>query len=105
MYIASISGEGANGRAPDRDVDPRPLKTRISGDAQRQDLDLWSADGIKQEYKFVDEAAKLSIKEVSRSLTTSATSTRCPSPSLDFSPESAESGSVTPPSSTCGCEM
>lgn len=59
---------GCKRSSPDRDADPRPLKTRISGDAQRHDLDLWSAAGIKQEYKFVDEAAKLSTKEVSRFL-------------------------------------
>jgi hypothetical protein len=97
--------KGCKRSSPDGDADPKPPKTRISGDAQRCDLYPWSAAGIKQEYKFVDEAAKLSTKEVSRSLTASATSTRGPTPSLDFSPESAESGSETPPSSTCGFEI
>lgn len=93
---------GCKRSSPDRDANPRHLKTKRLGIAPIQDPDLESAAGIKQEYKFVDEAAKLLV---SRSLTTSAASTRSPSPSLNFSSEPAESGSDTPPSSTSSCEI
>lgn len=91
---------GCKRSSPDFDADPRTLKTRISGEAWRRDSDPLPSIGIKQEYKFVDEAAKISAKEVSRSLSAPTTSTRARIPSLDFSTESAKSGSKTPFSST-----
>jgi len=96
---------GCKRSSPDFDTDPRPLKTRMSGKAQRRDSDPLPSIGIKQEYKFVDEAAKISAKEVSRSLSAPTTSTRARTPLLDFSTESAKSGSETPFSSTCSFEI
>ena len=93
---------GCKRSSPDRDTNHRHLKTKRLGVGPRQDSDLGSAAGIKQEYKFIDEAAKL---VVSRSSTTSAASSRSPSPLLDFSSEPAESGSDTSPSLTSSCEI
>ena len=74
----------------------------MSGGTQPRDQDLWSAAGIKQEYKFVDEAAKLSSKEGSRNLPAPATDQ---TPSLDFSTGPAEGGSGTPAYSACSLEI
>ena len=96
---------GCKRSSPDFDADPRPVKTGMSGDAQRRDSDPLSSNGIKQEYKFVDEAARLSAKEFSRSLSAPTTSTRVGASSLDFGTNSTKSGSETPVSSTCSFEI
>lgn len=89
---------GCKRPSPESEGDPGSRKVRISGDVQPRGSDLRTAADIKPEYKFVDEAAKMSVREVPRRLTGSLTSSRGSTPSLDWNPESARSGSETPPS-------
>lgn len=95
---------GCKRSCPDSDATPRPSKTKISGDNHRRHPAPRSDGHIKQEYKFVDEAAKI-LAEVPRSSTGSATSTRSPTPSLGFSSESDVSGYEELPSLDCGVKI
>ena len=56
-------------------------------------------------YKFVDEAAKLWSRETSRKPTASSTSSKDSTPTPDWNADLAQSGSDTPPSSTCSDEL
>lgn len=91
--------------SPESEVDPGSRKVRISGDVQLHGSDLRTAADVKPEYKFVDEAAKMSVREVSGRSTASLTSSKGSTPSLDWSPESAGSGSETPPSLACSAHL
>lgn len=96
---------GCKRSSPDFDADPIPVKTRMSGDAQRRDSDPLLSTGIKREFKFVDESPKLSAKEFSRSLSVPTTSTGDGAPSLNSGADSTKSGSDTPVSSACSFEI
>lgn len=87
------------------EADPESRKVRISGDVQRRGSDLWTAAHVKPEYKFVDEAAKISVREASRRSTASSTSSKGSTPSLDWSLGSTGSGSETPPSLACSANL
>lgn len=84
---------------------PGSRKVRISADVRRRGSDLRTAADVKQEYKFVDEAAKISVREASRQSTASLTGSKGSTPSLDWSPESAGGGSETPPSLACSAHL
>ena len=84
--------KGCKRPSPENEADPRSRKIRISAD-------------VKPEYKFVDEAAKILVGEASRQSTASSTRSKRSTPSLDWSPESAGSGSETPPSLACSAHL
>ena len=97
--------KGRKRSSPENEAGPRPRKIRVSGDAQRLDPDLQATASVKQEYKFVDEAAKVFAPVTSRRSTTSSTTSKTSTPSLCYSPEPSESGSETLPLSTCSADL
>ena len=92
--------KGCKRSSPESEVDTRPRKIKSPGDASRPNLNIESEAYIKQEYKFVDEAAKLWSRETSRESTSPSISSKGSTPLLDWNADSAQSGSETPPSST-----
>src|SRR2546423_1280858 len=87
--------KGYKRSSPESEVELRPRKIKSIGDANGHDA------CFKQEYKFVDEAAKLWIRETSTKSTASSVSSKGSTPTPDWKADLAQSDLDTPPSSTC----
>jgi hypothetical protein len=98
-------GKGLKRSSPESEVDTRPRKIRRPGDTNVTDIDIETEVRIKQEYQFVDEAAKLRSRDVSWKSTTSSISSKHSTSTPDWNVDSVELGTETPPSSTCSDEL
>ena len=85
--------------SPESEGDTRPRKIKCSNHANRH------SPCFKQEYKFVDEAAKVWSRETSRKQTASSISSKGSTPTPDWNADLIQGGSDTPPSSTCNDEL
>lgn len=90
--------KGCKRSSPDSEVDTRPRKIKSPGDANRHEA------CVKQEYKFVDEAAKLRIRETSRESTSSSITSKRSTSTPGWNADLTQKDLDTPPSSTSSDE-
>ncbi|KAL8880142.1 MAG: hypothetical protein Q9192_008083 [Flavoplaca navasiana] len=91
--------KGCKRSSPETELDIRPRKIKSLGYANRHEA------CVKQEYKFVDEAAKLWSRETFRKPTASSISSKGSAPTPDWNADLAQSGSDTLPSFSCSDEL
>ena len=100
-----VPGKGLKRSSPESDPDTKPRKFRRPLETNLSDINMEIEVRIKQEYQFVDEAAKLRSRDTSRKSTTSSISSKRSTSTPEWNVDSVERGTETPPSSTCSDEL